>query len=71
MIIYLNTSNVNVNHILLEHTFASVLNLNTSNVNVNLKYHLPFLLMQLNLNTSNVNVNLFIFDGESIFIFLI
>ena len=54
---YLNTSNVNVNHVKVNGLVNVYGNLNTSNVNVNQRQHWPHWQYKLYLNTSNVNVN--------------
>ena len=67
---YLNTSNVTVNHKIMM-TFGIVKrNLNTSNVTVNLLLFLLPKSCQLHLNTSNVTVNLKHGEDEStLFVF--
>ena len=56
----LNTSNVNVNPLLLVAPGLILFHLNTSNVNVNRILNYQNYIKYLYLNTSNVNVNRFI-----------
>ena len=55
--VYLNTSNVTVNQVVLVLYHGEFTDLNTSNVTVNLIHVKLLLLYKMNLNTSNVTVN--------------
>ena len=57
ILMYLNTSHVNVNPLLVSIVLARIINLNTSHVNVNQRLQLEAFINNIHLNTSHVNVN--------------